>query len=154
MEVINLKDENGAPVYELLSDYRDVFLKNFNKEIIYCENTSTKQFWGYYTIVPTLMGGFSNGMMASQEFVDCYEIKDEVSGKYVPFDRNNPEHMANMYNKDRRDPRIDMTLFYNGSKWQGETLGFYEGGNVWPKEGDKNFYLGYCFKKYLKECVR
>lgn len=154
LEVINLKDENGAPVYELLSDYRDVFLKNFNKEIIYCENTSTKQFWGYYTIVPTLMGGFSNGMMASQEFVDCYEIKDEVSGKYVPFDRNNPEHMANMYNKDRRDPRFDMTLFYNGSKWQGETLGFYEGGNVWPKEGDKNFYLGYCFKKYLNESVR
>ena len=36
--------------------------------------------------------------------------------------------MANMYNKTCRDPRFDMTLFYNGSKWQGETLGFYEGG--------------------------
>lgn len=153
LAVINLKNEDGTSAYELMNDYRDVFMVNFNKEALYFENTTTKQSWDYYTVLPVLMGGFANGMLASQEFVNCYEIKNS-NGDYVSFDMNNPDHVANMYNKERRDPRFDKTVFYNGCRWQGETLGFYEGGNCGRPEGDKNYYLGYCFKKYFNEDVR
>lgn len=150
-EVINMN------VYHLQASYRDVFLKPFNSEVIYSQNAPAKNMWDLDKWVPNFLGGSTYGnFQPTQEFVDCYEIKDNVSGQYVNFDRTNPDHLANMYNKTRRDPRFAQSLIYNGASWQGITCQYYTGGNLGYKTvGDLKscYYTGYCFTKYWQESV-
>ncbi len=139
-------------VYSLMPKYKDVFMVNYNPEVIYFHNDVVRATWQFMNFVPIPLGGWCGGnMLATQEFVDCYEIKDG-SGKYVPFDRNNPDHLANMYNTDRRDPRFKASVLYNGAKWQGLTCSYYVGGSF-GNGYTNNFYTGYNFIKWLDEGV-
>ncbi len=151
LDVINLN------AYSLLPIYRDVFLVPFNSEVIFCKNSEPRNMWDLYMWAPNFLGGLTYGnFQPTQEFVDCYEIKDTNTGLYVNFDRNNPDHVANMYNKDRRDPRFNQSLLYNGAKWQGITCEYYTGGNLgYQTVGSLATYIytGYCFTKYWDENV-
>ena len=151
LDVINLN------VYHLMPNYRDVFLKTFNSEVIYCQNTAPKNMWDLYMWTPNFLGGLTYGnFQPTQEFVDCYEIKNNTTGQYVNFDRNNPDHVANMYNKNRRDPRFNQSMIYNGANWQGITCEYFTGGNLgYQTVGSlaSYFYTGYCFTKYWDENV-
>jgi len=151
LDVINLN------VYSLMPNYRDVFLTPFNSEVIYCQNSIPHNMWDMYMWTPNFLGGLTYGnFQPTQEFVDCYEIKDPSTAQYVNFDRNNPDHMANMYNKDRRDPRFNQSMIYNGAKWQGITCEYYTGGNLgYQTVGSLATYIytGYCFTKYWDENV-
>jgi len=147
MDVINLN------VYSLMPKYKDVFMVNYNPEVIYFHNDVVHGTWQFMNFVPYPLGGWCNGdMLATQEFVDCYEIKNAL-GQYVPFDRNNPDHLANMYNADRRDSRFKASVLYNGAKWQGLTCSYYVGGSFGPGYVN-NYYTGYNFVKWLDESVR
>lgn len=153
-DVINLN------VYSLYQGkYRDIFLEVFNSEVIYCKNTAPKMMWDLYLRAPSAAGGDTYGnWQATQEFVDCFEIKNPATGQYEPFDRNNPDHMANMYNKDRRDPRFSAMVLYNGSTWQGVTCDYYKGGRWGYQENATgllkgSYYTGYNLVKYWDEQV-
>lgn len=147
LDVINMN------VYSLMSVYKDVFMVNYNPEVIYFFNDVVHSTWQFSNWVPFPLGGWSNGcMLATQEFVDCYEIKN-ASGQYIPFDRTINDHVANMYNTDRRDPRFKASVLYNGAKWQGLTCSYYTSGSFGPGYVN-NFYSGYNFVKWLDESVR
>jgi len=147
LDVINLN------VYSLMPIYKDVFMVNYNPEVIYFHNDVVHGTWQFMNFVPIPIGGWCGGsMLATQEFIDCYEIKNS-SGQYVPFDRNNPDHVANMYNADRRDPRFKASVLYNGAKWQGITCSYYVGG-AFGNGYAGNYYTGYNFSKWLDESVR
>jgi hypothetical protein len=147
LDVINLN------VYSLMPIYKDVFMVNYNPEVIYFKSHVSQATWQFMNLVPIPIGGWCGGsMLATQEFVDCYEIKNS-SGQYVPFDRSNPDHMANMYNTDRRDPRFKASVLYNGAQWQGLTCSYYVGGSF-GNGYVNNYYTGYNFSKWLDESVR
>jgi starch-binding outer membrane protein, SusD/RagB family len=140
-------------IYSLMPTYKDVFMVNFNSEVMYFHNDVVHNTWQFMNFVPIPIGGWCNGnMLATQEFVDCYEIKN-LSGQYVPFDRSNTDHVTNMYNTDRRDPRFKASVLYNGAKWQGITCSYYVGG-AFGNGYEANYYTGYNFVKWLDESVR
>lgn len=145
-------------IYQLYTgDYRKIFLEVFNNEVIYCQNTTPKMMWDLYLYAPAYVGGVTYGnFQPTQEFVDCFEIKDN-NGTYVPYDRSNADHLSNMYNADRRDPRFKAMVLYNGANWQGVTCNYYDGGTWgYSTEGEmkNHYYTGYCFVKYWDENVR
>lgn len=146
-DVINLK------VYSLMDNYRDVFLVNYNDELLYYHMGTYKATWEFGDWVPQAIGGWSYGnMQATQEFVDCYEILDPETMQYVPYDRSNEDHLANMYNESRRDPRFKNTILHNGSVWRGVECQYYEGGSFGP--GNPNWwYSGYLITKYMDEGI-
>lgn len=91
--------------------------------------------------------GGKSGMNPTQNLVDAFEMRDGSV-----FDWNNPEHVRNMYNPDRRDPRLFSTVIVNGSNWKGETVEAYVGGkNGAPLDGASK--TSYYLKKYVVEAV-
>ena len=145
--------------YDLYEDYRTLLFSQeaytgARPEHIFWFNVGTYEYWRFNPFVHQRFGGWGTGnILPTQEFVDCYEILDESTGKYVPFDRNNPDHLANIYNKDRRDPRFDQSILYNGSVHQGTTCGFYVGGNMWIANTTQ-YYTGYNYKRWYSESLR
>ncbi|MDR2475263.1 MAG: RagB/SusD family nutrient uptake outer membrane protein [Bacteroidales bacterium] len=161
--VIDLKDENGAKVYELYStgqgagDYEQLFFlrrEHGNKEIIFHKHASPAGFSSNEIKVWSPKGGNFGGdgaVCPTQNFVDLFEVADGT-----PFDWNNPAHTANPY--ANRDPRFYKTVLYNGCIWQGETLDLtynadkdLSGVHRKTKEDTRT---GYYVRKYLPEGVK
>ncbi|WP_042367177.1 RagB/SusD family nutrient uptake outer membrane protein [Bacteroides neonati] len=87
----------------------------------------------------------------TQNLVDEYEMADGV-----PFDWNNPDHVANMYynasGKATRDPRLYQNVLCNGRTFMKIKLETYEGGkNGVPLDGATT--TGYYLKKLVDETV-
>ncbi len=150
MDVINLNH------YELFDDYRTLLFDQdaFGTEHIFWQNSGYLQCWGFIWYVNTLFNGVCSvsPMSPTQEFVDCYEIYDPATGEYVMFNRDNSDHLENIYNKERRDPRFDQTVIYNGSVHQGVTVQTYTGGNLAPTNASL-FYTGYNYKRWISEDI-
>ena len=90
-------------------------------------------------------GGHS-GTTPTQNLVDAFEIDGEA------FDWDNPEHVQNIYDADRRDPRLFTTVLHNKSVWKGAVVETFQGGrNAQPLEGASR--TSYYLKKYVKEDV-
>lgn len=91
--------------------------------------------------------GGNSGNCPTQNLVDAFEMIDGNS-----FDWENPDHVANIYNPDRRDPRLFKTVLMNGSTFKNATIEtFTNGKNGAPIEGATP--TGYYLKKYVIESV-
>lgn len=90
--------------------------------------------------------GGNSGNTPTQNLVDAFDI----DGK--PFDWNNSDHVNNIYNTNRRDPRLFATVLYNGAMWKGVPVECFEGGrNGLPLEGASR--TSYYLRKYVQEEV-
>lgn len=104
--------------------------------------------------------GYNN---PTQNFVDMFEYLE--GGKAVPFDWNNPTHVANMYANNKRDPRFYSSVLYNGYTWgesssKAYTIDVYdavEGHNTYGVHRDPSLKnstkTGYYYRKFLSEKV-
>lgn len=113
-EVIDNAPQAGIA---LMDDFQELFIEQFNKEIILCRSS-----WSTYTIeaesLPHGLPGGSNGTtQPTQNLVDCFEMTDGTS-----FDWNNPTHAANPY--ANRDPRLWYTVIFHGSTVINNTIDF------------------------------
>jgi hypothetical protein len=134
--------------YSLYSDYRKLFLKAaennseviFDRQFKFPESVHTIQCtWGmWFTFDAGTWGGFS----PSQDIVDAYEMTNglPITNTASGYDPNNPYK--------NRDSRLAATIVYNGSKWRGQTVGFYVGGNA---DANKEVNCGYGLKKFDEE---
>lgn len=91
--------------------------------------------------------GGKSGINPSQNLVDAFEMKE--GGK---FDWNNPDHVNNIYNVNRRDPRLFKTVIVNGSTWKNRVVETFIGGrNGLPQNAAT--VTSYYLKKYLVESI-
>lgn len=138
--------------YSLHQDFRTTLFDPdaFGTEIIFWHNQGYYQGFNFVNLVHTVFGGTTSPgiQLPTYEFVKCYEILDEATGKYVPFDEKNSDHMENLINPDRRDPRFAASVLYNGATHQGKVCGLYTGGNLWSSS---IYYTGYQYKRWYSE---
>lgn len=94
---------------------------------------------------PMGVEGGKSSTCPTQNLVDAFEMSDGT-----PFDWNNPAHAANPY--ANRDPRLALTVAYNGMNWPKNTLEIWEGGanglpilNATP--------TGYYLRKYVNNAL-
>lgn len=161
--VIDLKDEQGALVYELFDrgngadDYEQLFFtrrEGGNKEVIFAKHAGPVKFSDDEISVWAPKGGNLGGVGSvcpTQNFVNLFEMKDGKSIKE-----------SSLYNAQdpfkNRDPRFYKTVLYNGSQWQGETLDLVYNENrdlSGDYRKDKSYTrTGYYVRKYLPEQVK
>lgn len=154
--VLDLKDENGSPAYQLLrgngvSSYEKVFLlrpDEGNTEVIFWYNNVPVGFSSGEIRVWAPSGEGFGGLGAvapTQNFIDLYEmsngkpITDGTSG----YDSQDPYK--------NRDPRFYKTIIYNGCVWQGITAELYMGGK--HRLSKERCRTGYYVRKYLPESL-
>lgn len=94
-----------------------------NKDLIFVRRNSASNTFERANF-PVGFANGGSGTNPSQNLVDAYEIR-EGSGanqKAVPFDWNNPVHVANLYNTsavataNTRDPRLTLSIAVNGTQ--------------------------------------
>ncbi|NIG54128.1 RagB/SusD family nutrient uptake outer membrane protein [Chitinophaga sp. Cy-1792] len=145
--------------YSLESNYKTIFGSS---------NVGSKEaiFYKRYGAINTLeasnypiafQGATGNSLTPTQNFVDEFEVvtrdaaKNPVSS--VPFDWNNPVHAANPY--ANRDPRLDSTLYHDGSVFSGFTTATIEtftgGSSGLPKQNASK--TGYYLAKYVNATI-
>lgn len=95
---------------------------------------------------PMGVNGGKTSTCPTENLVSAYEMQDGS-----PFDWDNAEMKANPY--QNRDPRLAMTIAYNGMQWPGKnTLEIWEGGaNALPLNNAT--VTGYYLKKYVNNDV-
>lgn len=146
-EVMNLN------VYDTHPDYYRLFMdKQGNKEVIFAKKYARpgrihETAWKLAMSIeaPSVIGGAWGGFHATQNLVDCYEMKD---GKSI----NDP---SGSYNKNDpykdRDSRLDKSVLRNGSSWKGVTVETFEGGNANKVSNGDRTKTGYGLKKFIDE---
>ena len=158
MDVINLTDEEGNPVYELYQTesanpadaYEQLFFKrreHGNKEVIFSRHAAPVGFDSDEINVWMPGGEFggAGAVQPTQNFVDLFEMSN---GLYIDedgsgYDENNP--YAN------RDPRFYKTVIYHGSTWQGTVMDVTPTSTIFSSG---TFLTGYFVRKYLPEEVK
>lgn len=95
---------------------------------------------------PMGVEGGKTSTCPTENLVSAYEMKDGT-----PFDWNDADMRANPYQD--RDPRLAMTIAYNGMQWPGDnTLEIWEGGaNALPLNNAT--VTGYYLKKYVNNDI-
>ena len=142
--------DKGDGTFKLATSMRNIFLnfyhKSINPELIFFRQG------GSGTGVESNLGplGFSGNNIGSgrtnptQNLVDAFPMKDgkaiDEEGKYT-YDPQNP--YAN------RDPRLDLTVLHNGSKWLGTTLQTWQGGAHNPNSGEDYSTTSYFQRKFM-----
>lgn len=130
--------------YELVSGEQAV--NNLDsKELILETRQGNSNFFEKLNFPMGFEGG-NSGLNPSQNLVDAFEMRDGST-----FDWDYPEHVRNMYNPEKRDPRLFETVITNGSVWKGTTVETFVGGKNVPADGGTK--TGYYLKKYLVESV-
>ncbi len=84
----------------------------------------------------------------SQNLVDAYPMKNgfPISDSRSDYDQKNPY--------SGRDPRLEMTILYNGAKFKGSTIDMFEGGkDSRSLEPDRASRTGYYLKKWIVDKV-
>jgi hypothetical protein len=145
--------------YALATNYRTLFNSFNNAEIIFgrriaAYNTFERQNY------PIGFDGGNSGTTPSQNLVDAYEVKTSATTS-VPFDWNNPSHVANIYNFSAtfpsRDPRLNLSIIVNNSQFKGgqtatRAIECWTGGKD-GKGVTQATKTGYYLKKYVDENI-
>ena len=138
------KDIFDLGAYELESNPKEVFTRQYNKEIMFFKQ------WGNNRDVENNNGPFGYGTQIggsgvtspTQELVDAFPMNTgEPIGESGDYDPNNP--YAN------RDPRLAMTVLYNGATWLGMPLQTFEGGRNKPGGTDLQTRTSYYMRKFM-----
>lgn len=143
-EVINQASSLG---YALDSKYSNLYgpTNNQSKEVIMCRPTGASTSFEALNFPMGVTNG-STSTCPTENLVSAFEMKD---GR--PFDWNNAEMAANPY--ENRDPRLGMTVVYNGMPWPKNTpVEIFEGGkNGQPIRNSTT--TGYYLKKYVNNSI-
>lgn len=147
------KDVMNLNVYDTYPDFYRLFMdKQGNKEVIFAKKYGRpgrihETAWKLAMSIeaPSVIGGAWGGFHATQNLVDCYEMKD---GKSI----NDPSssYVKNDPYKDR-DSRLDKSILRNGSSWKGVTVETFEGGNANKATNGDRTKTGYGLKKFIDE---
>lgn len=151
-EFIDEFGPNGDGSMGLASDYRRIFTTYYspetNPEIIFFRqngsSTSVENNNGPLGFTGNAQGnGRTN---PTQDLIDAFPMKDGkaigTSTKYV-YDSQNP--YAN------RDPRLDLEILHNGSKWLGTTLQTNQGGVNNPTSSADYSTTSYYMCKFMED---
>lgn len=133
-----------ASTYQLVNELN---VNNLNSRELILErrqgNTNTFEALNF----PIGYEGGKSGTNPSQNLVDAFEMKDGSK-----FDWSNPDHVSNIYNTTRRDPRLFKTVIVNGSTWKSRVVETFIGGrNGLPQNAAT--LTSYYLKKYLVESI-
>ena len=140
------KDVIDLAVYTLDASYANVVNSLTTKELIFERRQAAANTFEAANFPIGYEGG-NTGTCPTQNLVDSYEMKlgglgiNETGSGYDP---------KNPYNG--RDPRLALTVIYNGSLWKSILVEIWNGGlNAPPKRYATK--TGYYLKKYLIEAI-
>ena len=133
--------------FSLSKDFIPVFTERNNKEVILAfQRAQVKDLETLNAPVGYSQPNQSNGYVSpTQELVDAFPMKnglslnDPVSG----YEAQNPY-------KDR-DPRLEATIFHNGSEWLKRPVETFEGGLDKPNGIQRQTRTGYYMRKFLAD---
>src|SRR5690606_12338201 len=112
-------------VYDLESNFAEIFTKSSNKESIFRIDYVTQFITHQYDFGFVPPGDAPGQAMVygvpTAELVDAFEMADGSK-----FNWANGMHAANPY--ENREPRFYATILYNGATWKGRTLNTTDGG--------------------------
>lgn len=133
--------------YGLDEKYSNLYgtINNQSKEVIMCRPTGSNTSFESNNYPMGVAGG-KTSTCPTENLVSAYEMKDGST-----FDWNNPAMAANPY--ANRDPRLSMTVVYNGMVWPQKTsVEIFEGGkNGQPIKNATT--TGYYLKKYVNNSI-
>lgn len=130
--------------YDLLDDAKEVFTTQYNREMIFFKQ------WGNNRDVENANGPYGFGTQIggegrtspTQELVDAFPMADGITiDQSRTYDPNNP--YAN------RDPRLAISVLYNGARWLGTNIETFEGGQNKPGGPDMQTRTGYYLRKFM-----
>ncbi len=152
-----------------VKNYQMLFMDNDNTETIlaryFIKLKNGHNFDGFFA--PGRFCGFwGNGINVTMEMVNAYDMKDGSSGA---IDWATVKGFPSEILKNK-DPRFHASVFYNGSKWQGDSLQIWygiktPGGNVVREENpvayngmlqqgrDAEIRTGFLIRKLLDESM-
>ncbi|MCC8186001.1 MAG: RagB/SusD family nutrient uptake outer membrane protein [Bacteroides sp.] len=161
-ECIDLKDSNGAPVYQLATAYKDAFGSYYthnNKEAVleftYADPAPSHNFDKKYVPggdYPTLAAEAT----PTQEMVEAYELAGGGRPDWSKWHGTTTETPP----YEQLEPRFHASILYNGCDWKDRTIEAYVGGtDGWMQYGSDyksngNSTTGYFLRKYLDEANR
>lgn len=137
-------------IFNLDASYANLFGASnaTSTEAIFFKRYSDQNGFEYNNFPIMFEKSNGNSITPSQNFVDEFEVKSGSTS--VPFDWNNPTHAANPY--ANRDPRLGLTVVYNGATFSSSTIQTYVGGNSGqPKLNSTK--TGYYLSKYVNQTV-
>lgn len=129
--------------FSLLPNIKDIFITQHNSEIIFfrqgSNNTEIEEENGPVGFAKVARGRTN----PTQELVDAFPTAEglPVSDPASGYDENNP--YAN------RDPRLTMSIMYNGARWLNTELQTYEGGQNRPGGAEPGTKTGYYMRKFM-----
>jgi len=142
----------GQKKFELSSDFRDVFLELYGgnaKEVIFFRQSGGNKGVGLEQKNAPV--GYSGKNIArgrtspTQNLVDAFPMLD---GKKIDDPTSKYSYsVSRMYNN--RDPRLDFTVFHNGSAWLNGQLETFGGGRSNPNSNTQKTKTGYYMRKFL-----
>lgn len=121
-DVINLKDENGQPMFSLMpgTSYLDIFHKEMfegNTEIIFSKVEGKQSGATIDKIyLPIIFASQWTGASPTQNIVDYFQMKNgrDVNDPVSGYQQQNPYR--------DRDPRFYYDILYNGVEWMPITM--------------------------------
>ncbi|TFF38177.1 RagB/SusD family nutrient uptake outer membrane protein [Mucilaginibacter psychrotolerans] len=138
------KDVMDLGKYALLDNYKDVFITQYNPEILFFRQVGNNNSIETANGPIGFTGATGKGQTSpTQQLVDAFPmnnglpITDAASG----YDVNNP--YAN------RDPRLTYNVIYNGAQWLNTSIQTYEGGQSKPNGVLQQTKTGYYMRKFM-----
>lgn len=142
----DLISQIGTLGYQL-DKYSNLFgdVNNQSKEVIMCRPIGASTDFETKNFPMGVTGGFTS-TCPTENLVSAYEMTDGST-----FDWNNPVMAASPY--ENRDPRLAMTVVYNGMQWPKTTpVEIFEGGkNGQPVKSATS--TGYYLRKYVNNSI-
>ncbi|WP_114789100.1 RagB/SusD family nutrient uptake outer membrane protein [Niabella yanshanensis] len=137
--------------YDLVpATFSDIFITvdgmggKTNKEVIFVRAESQSTNLEVSNAPVGYSPGTANGITSpTQELVDAFPMKNGLKIN----DPNSGYDFGNPYNN--RDPRLDMSIFYNGHQWLNTSLETFEGGRSHPGTLNVETRTGYYMRKFL-----
>lgn len=133
--------------FSLVSDFTAVFTGRRNTEVILAyQRALTKDLEQQNAPVGYADPNQSQGYVSpTQELVAAFPM---LSGLSIndPGSGYDPQHPY-----DNRDPRLNATVFYNGSMWLQRNVETYEGGLDKPNSIQRQTRTGYYMRKFLAD---
>ncbi|SDG23485.1 RagB/SusD family nutrient uptake outer membrane protein [Chitinophaga filiformis] len=129
--------------FSLLPNFKDIFITQNNSEVIFFRQG------GNSTDIESTNGPVGFAQVArgrtnpTQELIDAFPtdaglpITDPASG----YDANAPYA--------HRDPRLTMSIIYNGARWLNTEIQTYEGGQHRPGGAEPGTKTGYYMRKFM-----
>ncbi|MDD5053126.1 MAG: RagB/SusD family nutrient uptake outer membrane protein [Sulfuricurvum sp.] len=134
-----------SKAHSLLANYADVFnysVAAFNSEVIFATSADNRNDIETNN-APISFAGALGRTNPTQELVDAYEMKNGllISDPLSGYSASNPYL--------NRDPRLTLSIFYNGSKYKSTTIDTYVDGKDSKEININGTKTGYYMAKFL-----